>query len=263
LVKEKMKLSVIFPVYNEKATIAQVLDELIAFNMEGLETEIIVVEGNSTDGTREIVKSYEDRPNVRIFYEDVPKGKGAAVRTGLAEVRGDIVLIQDGDLEYKISDYPKVLAPIIEGKADIVFGSRALDPGTHWQYRKFHGLENIYGFFVNIGGVFFTTLFNILYGTKLSDGATMFKVYRASILEGLVLFAILWVFSKKERPYMSVSGLFLQFYGIFRFSVEFVRVPDQDIGYLAADWVTMGHVLTTPMILAGATLLYFAYRRPA
>jgi len=187
LVKEKMKLSVIFPVYNEKATIAQVLDELIAFNMEGLETEIIVVEGNSTDGTREIVKSYEDRPNVRIFYEDVPKGKGAAVRTGLAEVRGDIVLIQDGDLEYKISDYPKVLAPIIEGKADIVFGSRALDPGTHWQYRKFHGLENIYGFFVNIGGVFFTTLFNILYGTKLSDGATMFKVYRASILEGLVL----------------------------------------------------------------------------
>jgi len=182
-----VKLSVIFPVYNEQATVREILDQVLAFQMEGLDMEVIIVEGNSTDGTTEIIREYEAHPKVRVFYEEHPKGKGAAVRKGLSEVTGDIVLIQDGDLEYKVSDYPKVLAPIIEGKADIVFGSRARDPETHWQYRRFHGLEAVYGFFVNIGGVFFTKLFNVLYGTQLTDGATMFKVYRASLLKDLVL----------------------------------------------------------------------------
>ena len=182
-----MKLSVIFPVFNERATVSTILDQVLDFDMEGLEKEVIIVEGNSTDGTREIIRGYEKRPGVRVFYEDRPKGKGAAVRKGLAEVTGDIVLIQDGDLEYKVSDYPKVLAPIMEGRADIVFGSRALDPDTHWQYRQFRGFERFYGFFVNFGGVLFTTLFNFLYGTRLSDGATMFKVYRASLLKDLKL----------------------------------------------------------------------------
>jgi len=182
-----MKLSIIFPVYNEHSTVRVVLDQLLGFSMDGLEAEIIIVEGNSTDGTREIIQEYEQKSPVRAFYEEHPRGKGAAVRRGLSEVTGDIVLIQDGDLEYEISDYPKVLMPIIEGKADIVCGSRALNPGTHWQYRQFHGLEAIYGFFVNIGGVFFTAFFNLLYRTHLTDGATMFKVYRASLLKEFVL----------------------------------------------------------------------------
>jgi glycosyltransferase involved in cell wall biosynthesis len=182
-----MKLSVIFPVYNEEATVQEILDQVLDFQMDGLEKEVIIIEGNSTDGTTEIVDGYRNHPDVRIFHEEKPCGKGAAVRQGLGEVTGDIVLIQDGDLEYKVSDYPKVLMPIIEGKADIVFGTRAADPDTHWQYRQFHGLEAIYGFFVNLGGVFFTTLFNLLYGTNLTDGATMFKVYRASLLKDLVL----------------------------------------------------------------------------
>ncbi|MDH5242006.1 MAG: prolipoprotein diacylglyceryl transferase, partial [Gammaproteobacteria bacterium] len=84
-----------------------------------------------------------------------------------------------------------------------------------------------------------------------------------AILEGLVLFAILWWFTSKERPVMSVSGLFLILYGVFRFVVEFVRVPDRHIGYLAFDWVTMGQVLCLPMIILGATLMVLAYRRPA
>lgn len=182
-----MKLSVIFPVYNERATAGLILDEVLAFSMEGLEKEVIIVEGNSTDGTRELVRGYEGRPGVRVFYEERPRGKGAAVRRGLAEVRGDIVLIQDGDLEYKVSDYPKVLKPILDGEAEIVFGSRALAAETHWQYRQFRGLERFYGFFVNLGGVLFTGLFNLLYGTNLTDGATMFKVYRADLLRGLKL----------------------------------------------------------------------------
>ncbi|MFH2202543.1 MAG: glycosyltransferase family 2 protein [Elusimicrobiota bacterium] len=182
-----MKLSVIFPVYNERATVREILDRVLGFSMAGLEVEVLIVEGNSTDGTREIIREYEKRPHVRVFYEERPRGKGAAVRTGLKHVRGDIVLIQDGDLEYKVEDYPKVLAPILEGKAEIVFGSRAMEVSTRWQYRKFGGCERFYGFFVNMGGVLFTGLFNFLYGTHLSDGATMFKVYRADLLKDLNL----------------------------------------------------------------------------
>lgn len=182
-----MKLSVIFPVYNERATAGAMLDQVLGFSMPGLDKEVIIVEGNSTDGTRELVRGYEGRPGVRVVYEDRPRGKGAAVREGLRRVTGDIVLIQDGDLEYRVEDYPKVIGPILEGQADIVFGSRARDPSTHWQYRQFAGLERVYGFFVNLGGVLFTGLFNLLYGTRLTDGATMFKVYRASLLKDLRL----------------------------------------------------------------------------
>ena len=99
-----MKLSVIFPVYNERATVREILDQVLAFQMGGLDKEVIIVEGNSTDGTREIIREYDGKLGVRIFYEERPNGKGAAVRKGLAEVTGDIVLIQDGDLEYKVSD---------------------------------------------------------------------------------------------------------------------------------------------------------------
>ncbi len=201
-----MKLSVIFPVYNERATVREILDRVLAFSMEGLETEVLIVEGNSTDGTREIVREYEGRPGVRVFFEDRPNGKGAAVRTGLANMTGDIVLIQDGDLEYKVEDYPKVLGPILEGKADIVFGSRARDPETHWQYRRFKGFERLYGFFVNLGGVLFTGLFNLLYGTTLTDGATMFKVYRAELLKDLELKSNGFDFDWEMQAKMAKAG---------------------------------------------------------
>src|SRR4029077_19230315 len=104
-----------------------------------------------TDGTRELIRSYEARTGVRVIYEDEPKGKGMAVRRGLELVTGDLVLIQDGDLEYKVSDYPRLLAPLLAGTADVVLGSRAMDPSTHWQYRKFQGFEKLYGLVVNFG----------------------------------------------------------------------------------------------------------------
>lgn len=182
-----MKLSILFPVYNEAATVREILDAVLAFSMEGIEKEVLIIEGNSTDGTKEIVAGYEGRPGVRVFYEKTPRGKGAAVRLGMREMTGDVLLIQDGDLEYKVSDYPKVLGPILSGEADIVFGSRARDPQTHWQYRQFRGLERLYGFWVNLGGVLFTGLFNALYGTRLTDGATMFKVYRKEVFDGFTL----------------------------------------------------------------------------
>ena len=182
-----MKFSVIVPIFNEKATARILLDQVLGVSLPGVEKEIIIVEGNSTDGTREIVREYEPMPAGKPIYEDAPRGKGAAVRTGLAAVTGDVVLIQDGDLEYSTDDYPAVLEPIRAGRADVVFGSRVRKSIQHWQFRRYAGFERVYGFFVNLGGVLFTGLFNVLYGTKLSDGATMFKVFRASDLKRITL----------------------------------------------------------------------------
>lgn len=182
-----MKLSIIFPIYNERPTVSKVLDQLLAFHMDGVDKEIIIVEGASSDGTREIVRQYHGLPEVIVIYEGHPQGKGAAVRKGLGKVTGDVVLIQDGDLEYSIGDYPKLLSPFLNGAADIVFGSRALEPRQRWQYRQYQGWDRLYGFLVNLGGAFYTWLFNRLYGTQLSDGATMFKVFRAKLLKGIAI----------------------------------------------------------------------------
>ncbi|MEK7384581.1 MAG: glycosyltransferase family 2 protein, partial [Elusimicrobiota bacterium] len=138
--------------------------------------------------TRELVRAYEGRPGVRVVYEDAPRGKGAAVRRGLAMATGEILLIQDGDLEYDVADYPRLLAPLLEGRCDVVFGSRAMDHAQCWQYRQFKGRwERFYGLLVNWGGHFYTILFNLLYGTSLTDGATMFKIFRTEHLKSLVM----------------------------------------------------------------------------
>lgn len=182
-----MKFSIIVPLYNERATAEVLLEQVLSADALGLEKEIIVVEGNSTDGTRELIRSYEGRPGVKIVYEERPRGKGAAVRAGLKAVTGDIVLVQDGDLEYSVADYARLLKPLVEGTADIVYGSRALEHSQRWQYRQYHGWERLYGLAVNLGGVFFTGLFNLFYRTSLSDGATMFKMFRKGVLNGLTL----------------------------------------------------------------------------
>ena len=184
-----MKFSIVVPIYNEKATAAILLDRVLAAPLpEGLEREVIIVEGNSDDGTKDVVKGYEGRTGVRVIYESAPRGKGAAVRAGLAQVTGDIVLIQDGDLEYDVNDYPKLLKPLLAGEADIVFGSRAMEHAQRWQYRQFKGtVERLYGLVVNWGGLAYTILFNVLYGVSLSDGATMFKLFKAADLKSITL----------------------------------------------------------------------------
>jgi glycosyltransferase involved in cell wall biosynthesis len=180
-----MKLSLIVPVYNEAATAATLLDQLLGLELPGVTKEVVIVESGSTDGTTELVGAYAKRPGVRVIHEDYPRGKGAAVRTGLAHVTGDIVAIQDADLEYSVAEYARLLRPIQEGQADVVLGSRVLT--SHWQFRRFGGLERLYGLVINLGGVIYTSLFNLLYGTSITDGATMFKIYRAEMLEGLAL----------------------------------------------------------------------------
>ncbi|MDE2489896.1 MAG: glycosyltransferase family 2 protein [Elusimicrobia bacterium] len=179
-------LSIVLPVYNEKATFPVLMEKVLSAPLPpGLGREVVIVEGNSTDGTRDEVRRWEGRPGVKIVWEDAPRGKGAAVRRGLAEISGDYVLIQDGDLEYDVADYPRLLEPLLAGECDVVLGSRVMRSPQHWQFRRFSGFERFYGFFVNFGGVLFTALFNLLYGQRLTDVATMFKIFRASDLEGM------------------------------------------------------------------------------
>ncbi|HEY0255541.1 MAG TPA: glycosyltransferase family 2 protein, partial [Kofleriaceae bacterium] len=131
----KEKLSIILPVFNEHRFAAQVIDAVLAKELP-IERELIIVESNSTDGTREIVQTYEGRPGVRVVYEDKPRGKGHAVRTGLQHVSGTIVLIQDSDFEYDIDDYDALLEPLLQHKTMFVLGSRSLGLDD-WKVRKY------------------------------------------------------------------------------------------------------------------------------
>jgi len=172
------------PVYNEKPTIRELLEHVFDVSIKGIEKEIIIVEGNSTDGTKEIVMEHEKHPGIKVIYEEKPEGKGAALRKGLRHATGEIVLIQDGDLEYKPGEYANVLGPIIKKNVPIVYGSRRLENPKFWQYRHVPGRE-LYLFFLNLGGAFYTKLFNFLYGTEFTDVATMFKVFKTDVLKSI------------------------------------------------------------------------------
>ncbi|HLF43273.1 MAG TPA: glycosyltransferase family 2 protein [Acidimicrobiia bacterium] len=175
-------LSVVLPVYNEEATIAEVIDRVLDVDLPGgMGLELIIVESNSTDETRQRVLEYTDEPRVTIVLQDGPKGKGYAVREGLRHVTGDVILIQDGDLEYRIEEYPLLIAPILSGRADFVLGSRHV-PGQ--RMRALTGAKLI-SWTMNLAHSAFAWLFNLIYQTKLRDPFTMFKVFRVECIEGV------------------------------------------------------------------------------
>ncbi|MFH1053280.1 MAG: glycosyltransferase family 2 protein [Candidatus Woesearchaeota archaeon] len=179
-----MKLSVILPVYNEAGTVRSLLDKVIGVDLSQLniEKEVIIIESNSTDGTREIIQEYEKKQGIRAIYQKRPKGKGSAVRLGFKHASGDIFLIQDGDLEYDPDEYPKLIKPIIDGHADFVLGSRQLGKDNDWKIRS-SKKEAVYFKLLNFGGLFYTSLFNLLYNTKLTDPATMYKVFKPQYIQ--------------------------------------------------------------------------------
>lgn len=166
-----LKLSVLIPVYNEKNTLLDIIRRVEAVPVE---KEIIIVDDFSTDGTREIMKGI-DSPDIRIYFHPHNRGKGAAIRTAIPHATGDIVLIQDADLEYDPMDYPKLIAPILDGRADVVYGSRFL--GTHRAFLFWH----------YVGNKFLSFLTNLLYNTMLTDMETCYKVFRADVIKGLNL----------------------------------------------------------------------------
>lgn len=178
------KLSVIVPVYNERATVVQALDQITAKEIAGVDLEIIIVEGNSTDGTRELVRPYGQRPRVTLLLEAQARGKGRAVRAGLACATGDIVLIQDADLEYDLDDYESLLAPILAGRQAFVLGSRHGEGG--WAIRKFTK-QPVRGAILNLAHWTFTLMINASLGVWLADPFTMYKVFRRDCLQGLTL----------------------------------------------------------------------------
>jgi hypothetical protein len=178
------KLSIVLPVYNEVRFAGQVIDAVLSKALK-IEKEVIIVESNSTDGTRDVVRRYEGRPGVQVVYEDRPRGKGHAVRTGLAHVTGTIVLVQDADFEYDIDDYDALLEPILEHKATFVLGSRSLGLDD-WKVRKYDTTP-IRGLALNFAQVVFAKTYDLLYQQRVTDVNTMFKVFRAECLDGLGL----------------------------------------------------------------------------
>lgn len=175
-------LSVIVPIYNEAATVRTALDAILAKQVPGWTLQIILVESNSTDGTRAIVQEYAARPRVKLILEDRPRGKGHAVRAGFAAATGDVILIQDADLEYDLDDYDILLAPLAAGRQSFVLGSRHGEGG--WAIRKFSD-QPLQALVLNGAHWGFTLLINVTLGVWLRDPFTMYKVFRRDCLEGL------------------------------------------------------------------------------
>jgi len=169
-----MKLSVVMPVYNEKDTLREIVARVLRVET-GLECELVAVDDFSTDGTRDILKEFAD-PRVRVFYHEKNMGKGAALRTGFAQATGDIVLVQDADLEYDPREYPQLLAPILDGRADVVYGSRFLS-----------GPHRVLFFWHYVANRLVTTICNILANLNLTDMETCYKVFKRDILSRITL----------------------------------------------------------------------------
>lgn len=181
-------LTVIIAAYNENSTFSKLMDSVLSVPLPGLRKEIIVVESNSSDGTRDRVLGYKDNPQVKIILEEKPRGKGHAIRAALAVAAGDYILIQDADLEYDVNDYTKLLEPLRSGRADFVLGSRHSRERRSWKMRNFKEGKFLQCYF-NLGHLLFLYLFNVVYGQKLKDPFTMFKVFRRKCLKGLHLTA--------------------------------------------------------------------------
>lgn len=177
-------LTVVVPAYNEIGTVREALDAIVAKQVPGWTKEVIIIESNSTDGTRGVVRSFEGREGVRVILEDAPRGKGHAVRAGLALATGDVILIQDADLEYDLDDYDVLLAPLASRHQSFVLGSRHGQGG--WALRKFTD-QPFQAFVLNAGHWFFTLCINVSLGIWLKDPFTMYKVFRRDCLENLTL----------------------------------------------------------------------------
>ncbi len=167
-------LSIVIPVYNEKNTIRDILSRVKAVP---LEKEVIVVDDHSTDGTRDILRQFEADHSVRVFYHDRNQGKGAALRTGFQKAENDIIIVQDADLEYDPDEYAKLIKPIVDGKADVVYGTRFGGSEAH----------RVFYFWHMVGNKFLTLFSNMLTNLSLTDMETCYKVFRREVIQRITI----------------------------------------------------------------------------
>lgn len=226
-----MKLSIIVPVYNERNTIAKILELVKKVNIENIEKEIIVVDDGSDDGTREILKSLQSEV-AHILFHNQNLGKGAAIRTGLSKVTGDYVLIQDADLEYDPEDYIKLLRPVLKGWAEVVYGSRFT--GEH---------RNIF-FFHWLGNRFLTFVTNFLYNTTLSDMETGYKLFKTEIIKSLPLRCNRFAFEPEVTAKILKRG---------------IRIYEVPISYVGREYSEGKKIRWTDGIIALICLLWFRF----
>jgi len=171
-VPPELKLSVIMPVYNERKTLREIVKRVQAVQIE---KEIIIVDDGSTDGTRRMLKELDDE-NIKILFHEKNRGKGAAIRTAQPHIEGDIVIIQDADLEYNPEEYYKLIEPIIDGRADVVYGSRFIGD-----------VHRVHLFWHYVGNKFLTTVSNMFNNLNLTDMETCYKVFKAGVFKDISL----------------------------------------------------------------------------
>ncbi|MBD2755580.1 glycosyltransferase family 2 protein [Spirosoma validum] len=188
-----MLLSVLIPAYNEIKSIDTLLEKVQAVP---LTKEIIIVDDGSTDGTREKLATYQSVPNIKVYYHEHNQGKGAAIRTAIQHMTGDIAIVQDADLEYEPQDYLALVQPIVEGKEKVVYGSRFLKSENRHSYMSFY-----------IGGQVVTLLTNILYNQRLTDEPTCYKVFDTNFLRSIPLECTRFEFCPEVTAKVAKQGI--------------------------------------------------------
>ncbi len=197
-----MKISVIIPSYNEKRYIEEIVKRVLD---TGIPEELIIVDDFSTDGTREILNELKDRTGIKVIFHEKNMGKGLAIRTAIKEVTGDVVIIQDADLEYDPREYPRLLEPILDGRADAVFGSRFLG-----------GPHRVLYFWHYVGNKFLTLLSNMLNNLNLTDMETCYKAFKVDVIKSLDLKSNRFGFEPEVTAKLAKKG-----YRIYETSISY------------------------------------------